>query len=251
VLFWRVCLFAQTTSSSEQNPGHSVNPAELSEQPVSPEKAGSPTARFSGLEVLTDTQGVDFGPYLRIVLRDIKQNWYSVIPETAGPPLYKRGKVSIEFAITKGGQLAGLHYVSGSGDVVLDRAAYGGITASDPLPPLPAEFRGRYLRLRMSFVYNPSLTGISPSHVQVNAGSSQLFSPLLTRVNDETQFRISWSVFGRDCAGSACGTISDVGLYTAPLTVPGDPTVIVTAKAEDDLDETVSAPVTIVPPPSR
>jgi TonB family protein len=111
--------------------------------------------RMGPMEILTDTQGVDFGPYLAQVLHIVKQNWYSVIPESAGSPLYKRGKVSIEFAITKNGQVEGLHYVSGSGDVALDRAAYGGITASNPFPPLPREFGGQYLGLRFSFFYNP------------------------------------------------------------------------------------------------
>jgi hypothetical protein len=42
-----------------------------------------------------------------------------------------------------------------SGDVSLDRAAYGGITASTPFPPLPGEFGGEYLALRFHFFYNP------------------------------------------------------------------------------------------------
>jgi outer membrane biosynthesis protein TonB len=42
-----------------------------------------------------------------------------------------------------------------SGDVALDRAAWGGITASNPFPPLPDEFGGSYLALRFHFYYNP------------------------------------------------------------------------------------------------
>jgi len=113
------------------------------------------TARMGPLEITTDTQGVDFGPYLQRILHDVKQNWYSLIPESAMAPLLKKGKVSIEFAITKNGQVAGLRYVNGSGDVALDRAAYGGITASNPFPPLPGEFGGQYLGLRFTFFYNP------------------------------------------------------------------------------------------------
>ena len=43
-----------------------------------------------------------------------------------------------------------------SGDVPLDRAAYGGISASDPFSPLPHEFHGPYLALRITFFYNPA-----------------------------------------------------------------------------------------------
>ncbi|MGA9209426.1 MAG: energy transducer TonB, partial [Terriglobales bacterium] len=82
-------------------------------------------------------------------------NWYNVIPEAAYPPLRKKGRVAIEFAILKDGSVAGMKLESPSGDVSLDRAAWGGITASNPFPPLPNEFSGQYLLLRFHFYYNP------------------------------------------------------------------------------------------------
>ncbi len=113
-------------------------------------------ARVQGnLEVLSDTQGVDFGPYLQRVLQAVRLNWYAIIPESARPPLLKRGKVSIQFVILPNGKVAGLQYTGSSGDVALDRAAWGGITASDPFSPLPSEFHGPYLALRFHFYYNP------------------------------------------------------------------------------------------------
>jgi TonB family protein len=105
------------------------------------------------LEPLTDTEGVDFGPYLARVLEALRMNWYNLIPEEARPPQLKRGGVSIEFAILKDGKIAGMQMVAPSGDVSLDRAAWGGITASMPFAPLPAEFHGPYLRLRSHFEY--------------------------------------------------------------------------------------------------
>jgi TonB family protein len=104
--------------------------------------------------ILTDTMGVDFKPYLSRVLRDVRQNWCSLIPEAARPPQVKRGKVVLEFAILKDGSVAGLRVVGTSGDIALDRPAYGSITGSNPFPPLPAEFKGPYLGLRLSFYYN-------------------------------------------------------------------------------------------------
>jgi TonB family protein len=113
------------------------------------------TARMGPIETLTDTQGVDFAPYLAQVVQIVKRNWYSIIPESAMSPLYKKGKVSIEFAIGKDGKIEGLRYDRSSGDVALDRAAYGGITQSNPFPPLPREFGGPFLGLRFYFYYNP------------------------------------------------------------------------------------------------
>src|SRR5437660_7719042 len=107
------------------------------------------------MEVLSDTMGVDFGPYLQRVLHDVRENWYNLIPEVARAPIMKRGKVSIEFAILKDGRVAGMKLAAGSGDVALDRAAWGGVTGSNPFPPLPSEFSGQYLALRFHFYYNP------------------------------------------------------------------------------------------------
>jgi TonB family protein len=114
---------------------------------------GAHGRQMGNLDVLSDTMGVDFGPYLQRVLHDVKQNWYNAIPESAQ---MKKGKLSIEFAITKDGKVAGMKLVAGSGDIPLDRAAWAGITASDPFPPLPTEFGGQYLALRFTFFYNPS-----------------------------------------------------------------------------------------------
>jgi len=115
-------------------------------------------ATFGPVEVLSDTQGVDFGPYLSRVLQTVKINWYNLVPEEARPPLLKHGKVAIRFLITPNGKVAGLNVELPSGDIPLDRAAYGGITASDPFSPLPREFNGPYLALRITFFYNPTLS---------------------------------------------------------------------------------------------
>ena len=104
------------------------------------------------LEILSDTQGVDFAPYLQRVLQEVRENWYHLIPESAE---MKKGKLAIEFAITKEGQVADMRLVASSGDVALDRPAWGSITGSNPFPPLPTQFTGPYLALRFRFYYKP------------------------------------------------------------------------------------------------
>ena len=116
---------------------------------------GGAARTLGNLEVLSDTQGVDFGPYLNRVLDAVRRNWYTLIPEEARAPLMKRGRLAIEFVILQDGKVAGMKLVAPSGDVSLDRAAWGGITASNPFAPLPGEFHGPYLALRFRFYYNP------------------------------------------------------------------------------------------------
>jgi TonB family protein len=116
---------------------------------------GGSALKMGPVEVLSDTQGVDFGPYLERVIQAVRMNWYAIIPEEARPPLLKKGRVGIEFAILPDGKVAGMRLASTSGDVPLDRAAWGGITASAPFAPLPSQFHGPYLALRFRFYYNP------------------------------------------------------------------------------------------------
>lgn len=120
--------------------------------------AGAPSehpGERGGVDVLSDTLGVDFGPYIQRVIYDTKKAWYPIIPEVAQPPLNKQGRVGITFKILPNGTVAphSMHLDSGSGDVSLDKAAWAAINYAG-YPPLPKNFKGPYLELRFYFLYN-------------------------------------------------------------------------------------------------
>lgn len=108
----------------------------------------------SAVEVLSDTMGWDYGPYLQRVIADTKRAWYPIIPEEARPPLDKQGKVMIRFKILPDGTVTDMLLEGPSGDVALDRSAWGGITGAAPFPAIPKAFKGPYLELRFYFLYN-------------------------------------------------------------------------------------------------
>jgi TonB family protein len=112
----------------------------------------SPARTGSALELLSDPKGVDFRPYLIQVLAAVRRNWQAVMPESAR--LGRQGRVAIQFAIDKSGRVPKLVIASTSGAEALDRAAVAGISASNPFPPLPAEFTGSEIRLQLVFSYN-------------------------------------------------------------------------------------------------
>ena len=111
-------------------------------------------------EILTDTMGVDFGPYLARITAVVRNNWMNLLPPSVYPPILKQGKVSIEFFILKDGKVSGMQVHTPSGDVALDRAAWASITASNPFPPLPKEFPGQNLGLRFYYFYNLEATDV-------------------------------------------------------------------------------------------
>jgi TonB family protein len=106
----------------------------------------------SAVELLSDPMGADFWPYLVKVLASVRRNWFAVIPESAR--FGRAGRTVIQFAINKDGSVPKLVIAAPSGTEALDRAAVAGISASNPFPPLPAEYRGNQVRLQFVFKYN-------------------------------------------------------------------------------------------------
>jgi TonB family protein len=114
-----------------------------------PPSAGRPR---SNLELRSDPLGVDFRPYMMQVLAAVRRNWFAVYPEAAR--LGQHGEVVLEFAIDKRGVVQKVVFSSESGAKALDQSAVAAISASNPLPPLPLEFKGDRIVLRMTFLYN-------------------------------------------------------------------------------------------------
>lgn len=85
---------------------------------------------------------------------------------------------------------------------------------------------------------------ISPTTALVIVGGQRQFQAL---VSGSTNGAVAWTVSGTGCTGSACGTVTSAGLYTAPATVPSPSTVKVTATAQANTSRSASATVTIIP----
>lgn len=112
----------------------------------------SPGVQGSALELKSDPMGVDFRPYLTQILATIRRNWNAVMPESVSRGL--RGRVGLTFSIARTGTVAKMVYAFQSGSDALDRAAIAAISASNPLPPLPAEYKGDRIVLQLNFAYN-------------------------------------------------------------------------------------------------
>jgi outer membrane biosynthesis protein TonB len=108
-----------------------------------------------GLEVLSDTQGVDFSNWIQRWHWETEHTWDPLIPDEVNAPINKKGQVMIRFKILPNGRLmdGSMTLEGSSGDTALDRAAWGALTGSN-YPPLPREFHGPYLELRALFMYN-------------------------------------------------------------------------------------------------
>jgi hypothetical protein len=136
---------AQTTSSDAAQP---VGAQAASDQLKAPMPLG-------GVEVLSDTEGVDLKPFLQQWHRITDANWQRLGPKQANGLDQQPGTVAIRFKMLPDGQLmdAGMVLEEPSGQTLLDKAVWQTI-ATSTYPPLPKDFHGPYLELRAYFTLN-------------------------------------------------------------------------------------------------
>ena len=101
----------------------------------------SPGRQASNLELLSDPMGVDFRPYLIKILAAVRRNWFAVMPESAKwgrPwPCHHPVRHRPQRSRAQTGDRGPLR-----NRFARPGAAVAGISASNPFPPLPTEFRG-------------------------------------------------------------------------------------------------------------
>ncbi len=85
-----------------------------------------------GADVLSDTQGVNFEPYLREMLREIYAKWILLIPAEARQPRNVAGTTVVRFRIDPLGNIVAMFLDGSSHDDALNRAAWGAIAGCGP-----------------------------------------------------------------------------------------------------------------------
>ena len=103
-------------------------------------------------QILSDTQGYNFIPYMNSLMKGVRKEWIAVIPDIARRG--EKGRAVITFTIVRDGKIEDLRLTLSAGNQAFDSAAEAAIRNSSPLPPLPDGFKGDRLVLRLSFLYN-------------------------------------------------------------------------------------------------
>src|SRR5581483_7443882 len=116
--------------------------------------ASEDTAVPGGVEVLSDTGGVNVGPYVKQILKTIYKSWMPLIPPEAKPPQSKQAESSIRFTILPDGRIGVMHLDDSTHNDAVNRSCWGAITSTGQFPPLPAGMESRPLELRIHFYAN-------------------------------------------------------------------------------------------------
>jgi outer membrane biosynthesis protein TonB len=102
-----------------------------------------------GASIQFDSKGVDFGPWLRRFIAQIRRNWN--IPYAA---MAFKGHVVIQFNVHRDGSISDLAVPGPSSVEGFNSAAYGALVASNPTEPLPREYPSDHCFFTVTFFYN-------------------------------------------------------------------------------------------------
>ena len=102
-----------------------------------------------GPAIQFDTKGVEFGPWIRRFVAQVKRNW--LIPNAA---MMMKGHVVITFNVHKNGYITDLAVVQPSSVDAFNNAAYGALASSNPTVPLPPEYPADKAFFTVTFFYN-------------------------------------------------------------------------------------------------
>jgi TonB family protein len=102
-----------------------------------------------GPSIQFDTKGVEFGPWLRRFIAQIKRNWF--IPYAA---MSLRGHVVITFYVHKDGRISDLTVRKPSGVEAFNHAAFNALVSSNPTVALPPEYPDDRAFFTVTFYYN-------------------------------------------------------------------------------------------------
>lgn len=107
-----------------------------------------------GATIQFDTKGVEFGPWLRRFVAQVRRNWF--IPQAA---MSFRGRVVIQFNIHKNGRITDVVIAGPSTIDAFNRAAHNAILGSNPVEPLPPEYPAPVAAFTVTFFYNETPPG--------------------------------------------------------------------------------------------
>jgi TonB family protein len=98
-----------------------------------------------------DTKGVEFGPWIRRFVAQVRRNWIPLIPEAA---MTMRGHAVITFFVHRDGRITDVTVLKPSAVDGFTRAAFYAMLASNPTIALPPEYPEDKVFFTVTFYYN-------------------------------------------------------------------------------------------------
>ena len=110
-------------------------------------QGGAPDENFPSIQF--DSKGVEFGPWLRRFIAQIRRNWF--IPYAA---MTMKGHVVVTFYVHKDGRITDLQVLKPSSVDAFTNSAHNALAASNPTVALPPEYPDSRAFFTVTFYFN-------------------------------------------------------------------------------------------------
>ncbi|HVJ28260.1 MAG TPA: TonB family protein [Vicinamibacterales bacterium] len=111
------------------------------------QQGGAPDANFPSIQF--DAKGVDFGPWLRRFIAQIRRNWF--VPYAA---MTMKGHVVVTFNVNRDGRITELTVLKPSSVNAFTNSAFNALAASNPTLALPPEYPDNKAFFTVTFYFN-------------------------------------------------------------------------------------------------
>lgn len=185
--------------------------------------------------------------YVRVVQAKVSEIW---VKYEQDPQIQSASRICLNFDINRAGEPSNIRIEQSSGVPSLDQSALRAVKSVSSFGPLPKGYEGDKVSVLFYFDYKPKQAECTAEdYVKSSANNNgengfQVWPKgLKLSLGKQIHFRFradaggsflviaNWSIEGEQCKANDCGSVSELGLYTAPHTMPPNPEI--TLKAEE------------------
>lgn len=171
-------------------------------------------------------------------------------------------RVCMIFDLNRAGEPSNARIAQSSGAPSVDEALLHALSRVSSFGPLPEDWEHDKVRIAFRFEYRRACTAedyLKSSNNSEAGNKLQIHQPegITLSLGKQLKFGVNgggswitiahWSIEGEQCKTNDCGSVSDLGLYTAPRTMPPDPQIVLKVEEKTQPCRTGATRLTLIP----
>jgi TonB family protein len=202
--------------------------------------------------------------YVHAIQSKVREKW---LMNEVDPHAPSASRVCLNFDINRVGEPSNVRIVQSSGLPSLDESALRAVSRVSSFGPLPPDWERDKVSVFFWFDYKPKARECTAEDylkssgskgenglrvwpeegLKVSLGSNQMFRVIGTSLVTIP----SWSVEGEQCKANDCGSVSVMGLYSAPRTMPPNPEIALKVQEKAQPCRIGTTRLTLIPEAGR
>ena len=203
--------------------------------------------------------------YVHMVQSKVREKW---LMNEVDPHVQSASRACFSFDISRTGEPSNIRLAQSSGVPSLDESALRALNRVSSFGPLPRDYERDKVSVRFYFDYKPKTGECTAEDYLKSSGKTEGENRLQVwpeglklSLGEQLHFRVKaggsfiaiarWSIDGEQCKASDCGSVSELGLYTAPPTMPPNPEIALKVEEKTQPCRIGTTRLTLIPEAGR